>query len=228
MPDLPSRKRTTWLLRSRILLARLSMISWCTTCRPRRSARPAATSLPSEPISRVIATNGMRLSPLCLRFENSTTAPPKRKNVHWRAPKLQWNVESVTIGQASDSSRMLRLGGGGRLRTHHGKVAHHHRRHPGSTGRAVAHARQARARQSARRYPNRKKGPGFLLPLDHLHRRVARDQPHPVDLQALTRPTYRSSLSATCASLRPSAMHSLRSSSLTGCSFATPAWWLAP
>src|SRR6478609_749457 len=58
-----TRTRTTWLLRSRILSARESMISWCTTGTPSALATPAATSLPSEPISLVIATIGIACPP---------------------------------------------------------------------------------------------------------------------------------------------------------------------
>ena len=61
-PCVPSRKLTTWLLRMRARLARWSMISWWRIFMPSACSRPAATSLPSEPISRFMAISGMATS----------------------------------------------------------------------------------------------------------------------------------------------------------------------
>src|SRR5260221_5817578 len=66
-PALPSSRRMTWLLRTRMRSARWSITSWYTSGTPSASASPLATSLPSEPISRLIATNAIS-APLCSVF----------------------------------------------------------------------------------------------------------------------------------------------------------------
>src|SRR6266704_723874 len=64
----PPSNRMTWLFLKRILSARLLIISWYTTGTRSSHSRIRATSIPRDPISRVIATNGIK-PPLPHNFE---------------------------------------------------------------------------------------------------------------------------------------------------------------
>src|SRR5882672_3909192 len=126
IPAWPSSRRTTWLFLRRILSASESMISWCTSGTPSSTARPAATSLPSEPISLVIATIAIALSSCFVLLVVEFQVVPEHRQLDERAAVVVGGREAHDVAAGVEAlhaverlhealARQLRAGAAQRL-----------------------------------------------------------------------------------------------------------------